>query len=69
MYFQTTVFLTFVVVEVATRPSPCDGTKDLVGISDNVANRGNPLSINTDTHETFYKYSYSSVLVMLLRKR
>lgn len=55
MHFQITAILTFAAVAIAGRL--CMGTKDNVEIPDHVTNLANPLFVNTDTRETFLKYS------------
>ncbi|KAH8169391.1 hypothetical protein LIA77_11517 [Sarocladium implicatum] len=57
MYLQTTVCMTFVAVAIAT--TPCLGTKDHIELHVNATNLANPLFHNTDTDQTFHKYSTS----------
>ena len=57
MHFQITIFLSFVAVAIAA--TPCAATKDHVEVPDHMINHANPLFINTNTDETFYKYSTS----------
>ncbi|KAJ3498221.1 hypothetical protein NLG97_g1291 [Lecanicillium saksenae] len=55
MHFQITVFLTFVAMAIAG--TPCLATKDHVEVPDHMIHHANPLYVNTNTNENFYKYS------------
>lgn len=56
MHLESVIFLTYTASVVGMI---CNGTVNNIELPDDVTERANPFFVNTDTGETFYKYSTS----------